>query len=193
MKYIIILSILLYSNLYGFEKYMLPCNRDLLERSLSIAIKESGTVEKSNRNDGPVLKYLKAVGISYQAPYCAAGQYWSFLKAAEELGIPESVIPIKKTASVRIMYNHAKSAGKRARFTIDTYDLLVWRIPNSSRGHIERVAAKKAKGNIICIGFNTTKFINGKRFEGVFLRKRNYLHPLGRLLFKGVIGFREAA
>ena len=48
------------------------------ESLMATAIKEVGTQEKTGRNDGPVDKYLAAVGLGgTRNPYCAAFVYWT--------------------------------------------------------------------------------------------------------------------
>ncbi len=45
---------------------------------VAVALKEVGTVERTGRNDGPVDKYLQAVGLGgTRNPYCAAFVYWA--------------------------------------------------------------------------------------------------------------------
>ncbi|MFP4368605.1 MAG: hypothetical protein ACLFR2_03410 [Candidatus Kapaibacterium sp.] len=46
-------------------------------------------------------------------------------------------------------------------------------------------------GWIKTIGFNTTSGIPGDKREGVFIRNRNIYHPLGRMLVRGIAGFRS--
>jgi hypothetical protein len=46
------------------------------ERLMAVAISQIGTQEASGRNDGPVVKYLRSVGLYAGDPYCAAFVYW---------------------------------------------------------------------------------------------------------------------
>ncbi len=46
------------------------------ERVLAVATAEIGTREATGRNDGPVEKYLTAVGLEAGDPYCAAFIFW---------------------------------------------------------------------------------------------------------------------
>lgn len=48
------------------------------ESLMAVAIKEVGTQERTGHNDGPVDKYLAAVGLGgTRNPYCAAFVYWT--------------------------------------------------------------------------------------------------------------------
>lgn len=43
---------------------------------MAVAISQIGTQEASGRNDGPVVKYLRSVGLYAGDPYCAAFVHW---------------------------------------------------------------------------------------------------------------------
>lgn len=45
-------------------------------RLMATAASQIGTTEATGRNDGPVVKYLTAVGLRQGDPYCAAFVYW---------------------------------------------------------------------------------------------------------------------
>lgn len=46
------------------------------EKVMAVAASQIGTQEATGHNDGPVVKYLTAVGLSQGDPYCAAFVYW---------------------------------------------------------------------------------------------------------------------
>lgn len=46
------------------------------DRLMRTAISQIGVQEATGRNDGPVVKYLLAVGLGTGDPYCAAFVYW---------------------------------------------------------------------------------------------------------------------
>lgn len=165
---------------------MLPCSEALLTRSLEVAMAEVGTLEQSNRNDGAVVKYLKPFGLPSGTQYCAAGQYYCFLVAANYS--PEKV-PIAKTALAQGVYNDAKRRGSKVHYQPQVHDLVVWRNGNSSKGHIERIYKVEDGGWVNTIAFNSSRKVNGRVQEGVFLKRRNLLHPMGRLIVKGLVGF----
>jgi len=68
-------------------------------------------------------------------------------------------------------------------------DLIVWQSGKTIFGHIERIIQVGEMGWVRTIGFNTVKYINGIRFEGVFIHRRNVFGFLGRMHIKGIIGF----
>jgi hypothetical protein len=45
------------------------------------------------------------------------------------------------------------------------------------------------KGWVETIAFNSSKIVDGKKVEGVWLKERNIRHPLGKLRVKGLVGF----
>jgi hypothetical protein len=89
------------------------------------------------------------------------------------------------------MYNKAVTNGKRSVPEPQKHDLVVWRLPRSWKGHIERVIKTEEAGWIQTIGFNVSKYLNGRKKEGVFKKRRNIYHPLGRMLVRGLIGFKK--
>lgn len=190
MRFVII--ILLAANLASAQtKYALSCDAELLGASLDSALLQAGVIELSGRNDGEPVKYMRAVGISGEAPYCAAGQYWSFLVAALALDLPVAAIPIKRTAVANAIYSDAAARGAKKAYCAEKHDLIVWRKKRSWRGHIERVVEVLERGWTVTIAFNTREKVGGEYREGVFLKKRNVYHPLGRLAIRGLIGFSE--
>ncbi len=193
MKTILIISLLLISSLnaYSQTKYILPCGADLLEASLDSAMAQVGTVEKTGRNDGPVEKYLSAVGLSKGAPYCAAGQYWCFFVGAKALALSLSEIPILRTGVANAIFNDAARKGSKVGYSAEKHDLIVWRRRGSYKGHVERILETGRAGWVKTVGFNTRSGNNAirRKREGVFIRRRNIYHPIGRLSIRGLVGF----
>ena len=181
--------ILMFNHSNAQSKYILNCQYLLIESSHKICLNEIGTLELTNNNDGDVEKYLSIFGLKSGSPYCAAGQYYCFLEGAKKNNIDINSIPIIKTALAQSIFNNAKKCGKKSKYAAKKHDLIVWKRGNSSKGHIERVHKVLSNGWVITIGFNTSKIVNGKKLEGVFLQKRNIEHPLGRLQIKGLVGF----
>jgi hypothetical protein len=188
MRYFFIIILLTTTKTLALEKYILECRNDLLELSEMYAISQIGTLEKTGRNDGEVFKYQKLLGLKEGSPYCAAGIYWCYYQASNELRLGIRDIPILKSAVANLIYNDAKRCGIIAEYIPEKHDLIVWRKPRSWSGHIERVLEVRKAGWVITIGFNT-KDRSGN--EGVFRKKRNVFHPLGRLAIRGLIGFKE--
>lgn len=179
-------AVLLAGSLCSFDMYELDCDERLLTTSERYGLSQIGVMEEKN-NRGEVGKYLASVGLGEGYPYCAAGVYWSFSKAADELGMPTSSIPIKPTAVANEVYNHTKRVGRLVNRDIARHDLIVWKSKNHWSGHIERVLRTKRKGIVETIGFNVKT--NGG--EGVGVKTRFVNHPLGRLMMRGVVTFRK--
>lgn len=194
MKQIIIAVMLVLlvqsADLVAYQSYELFCDKSLLEVSENIAMSQIGITEKTNRNDGEVEKYLQAVGLGKGNPYCAAGIYWCFAKAAEILKYDERAIPIPKTGLVANILKYAKKNGMKTKRNAEKHSLLVWLRTNKRQGHIERIYRVRSAGWVDAIGFNTTSPDKLDKREGVYMKSRNILHPLGRLRFAALIIFR---
>lgn len=178
--------------LHSQSRFVVSCNKYLLQASLDTAFAQLGVREKTGRNDGSeIKKYLESVGLKEGNPYCAAGQYYCFYSASKALLLPVSEIPILKTGSANMMYNESQKSGHKSNYLAYKYDLLVWKSINSWSGHIERIFATGKAGWVSTIGFNTSAGTSNSQNEvqGVFKRKRNIFHPLGRLKVRGIIGF----
>jgi len=81
-----------------------PHTLTLSERALNVAVYQLGNAEVPHgSNWGPAVeKYLKSVGITFPAFWCAAFVYWCYNEASKEMGIPN---PLPKTAGVLDMWN----------------------------------------------------------------------------------------
>ncbi|HPD33898.1 MAG TPA: hypothetical protein PKV40_06115 [Candidatus Kapabacteria bacterium] len=183
----IVLIFLLPITLYSQCKYELPANSQLLDKSMQIAIAQVGTIEKSNRNDGAVEKYWRAVGLTAPSPYCAAGVYFCFAEGCKQLNLPISHIPIPRTGLAQAIYNYAKSNGKKQIYKAKIHNLIVWRKGQTTFGHIERIINVQEAGWVHTVAFNVKNEATGK--EGVFIKKRNIYHPISRLKVLGLVGF----
>lgn len=184
MRYILIF-LFAATNAGAFEKYELFCGLRLLEASRDTLLAQVGTMELTGMNDGEVTKYQFAAGIPRGSAYCAAGQYFCFVKAAEAFNLSETEIPIPKTGAANAVFNYAKSRGRKSAYLAKEHDLIVWRFSNSWRGHIERVISVGRAGWVSSVGFNT----KGTAGEGVHIKRRNIFHPLGRMEIRGIVGF----
>lgn len=183
---------LLQINLFAQEKFVLDCKGELLDESRAILMRQIGTLEKSNRNDGPAIeKYLAAVGLNKGSAYCVAGQYYCFRQAAKNLGLSPGCIPLPKTGLSLELFRYAKRNGASVPCLFSQDDLVVWIKSKSIHGHTERIVSVRRKGWVETIGFNTRRYDASKRrwIEGVFRWKRNLLHPLGRFYLLGIVGF----
>lgn len=182
------LPILLSNFAFSQVKYELPARKIVLEKSLEIGLREVGTCELSNRNDGIVRKYLLPFGLPEGNPYCAAGQYFTFLAAVRDLRLSEKYIPIPKTPLANRVLDYALSKGKKTKYHPSKNDLIIWRKAKTRFGHIERIIEVEGKGWVRTLAFNVK---NDFGQEGVFIKRRNILHPLGRLAVRGIVGFKE--
>lgn len=172
-------------------KYNLKCDIDLINKSKQVLMAQVG-VKENSANDSPMIrKYLASVGINYPAPYCAAGQYYSFAEAARMLQLQQNDIPIAKTALANANFIYALRNGKPTNYTANDNDLIIWRKRNGIFGHIERVIGVGLCGWVRTVGFNTSNG-NARDGDGVYIRKRNIYHPLQRMTIRGLIGFSGA-
>lgn len=171
----------------------MPCNNKLLLASRDSLFAQVGVKEKTNKNDGiNVETYLKSVGLTKGNPYCAAGQYWCFYSSAKDLKLPTESIPIYRTGSTITMFNFAVKTGQKTNSNPEIDDLIFWRKSNDWSGHVERIIEVKEAGWIYTIGFNTSSEKKGSQNDGdgVYKRKRNIYHFLGRMVVRGFIGFK---
>ncbi len=192
MKKLLLLFILLILlPLSGFAqtKYVLPCKVEVLRQTAKVIHSQIGIVERTGRNDGEVEKYNRYMGQSKHAPYCCSGIYFCFAEAVKGLCLPNYFIPIPKTSVASEVFIFAKRNGIKTNYAATQGDLIIWRRHNSYKGHIEYVDSVGRAGFVRTVGFNSTKTIQNKKYEGVFFQKRNIMHPLGRLKIRGLVGF----
>jgi hypothetical protein len=186
----IIITILLFLaffpvwEIWSNSKYELECNPVLLKLSRDSLKAQIGIKEPFGRNGGPTLKYQIPFGLHHQ-PYCAMAQDWCYWVNGS--GMLPWFSP-----NAQAHYNYAKKHGKKVPYKPAVNDFIVWRTINSSSGHIERVDSALKAGWVITVGFNTSNGKTGSQREGngVFPRRRNIYHPIGRLVIKGLVGFR---
>lgn len=192
-KLIYILMLLLAcSKISATVKYVINCKDDLLKLSHEILLKQVGVREATGNNDGEMVEaYLASVGLKSGNPYCAAGQYWCFSKSAEILRLNSAEIPLYRTGSTILMFNKAVERGRKVAYKANVDDLIFWRKKEAYRGHVERVIKLKEAGWVETVGFNTSSGLRGSQDDGngVFIRKRNIYHPIGRMVVRGLIGF----
>jgi hypothetical protein len=185
----ILVILLFYSKIFAFETYELLCDDELISISEKIAHSQIGVVESGN-NSGDVEKYLSSVGLPEGNPYCAAGQYWCFLKAANELRISTIDIPFPRSGLANTLHYHAKLYGEKRLITELKDSFLIWRRSKSKFGHIERIIKQGKAGWVITIAFNVKFKIDGRYFEGVSYKRRNIHHPLGRMYLRSIVKMR---
>lgn len=171
------------------QRIVVPCDYFVLKLSREIMLQQVGVTEATGNNDGArVEAYLKSVGLKAGNPYCAAGQYYCFAEAAKKLHKRPCIV---RTGLANKIYTEAIKTGNKAVYVAYIDDLLVWRKPKTSFGHIERVIEVLRKGWVRTVGFNTTSGAHGSQHDGggVYIRKRNIYHPLGSRVIRGIVGF----
>jgi hypothetical protein len=161
--------------------------------SLYVVKRQIGVREKTGQNDGPqVSAYLRSVGLSAGNPWCMAVQYWAFDQVT-------STPPILRSGLVRAVWNdavtqyRASAQGRTASASLDYSrdgDLIVWGFLTSTSGHVERQIATARAGWVLTAAGNTTSGDRGNQRDGggMYQRRRNLRHPLGRMVVFGVIG-----
>lgn len=170
-------------------RYELPAEKKLITEVVTIARSQVGLKEITGNNDGlHIEKYLNSVGLRGRYPYCAAGIYWCFVKATNNLQMQQTEIPIKKTASANAIFDDAKRKGNPTLYLAKTGDLLVWKLPKSYSGHIEIIVRSINAGIYLTIGFNTSNG-NVRDGEGNYYRYRSIFDSIGRLNVRGIVGF----
>jgi len=185
----LLISLLILNGIsYGQVRYEVLADSCILIHSEQVAYWQVGVVEQKPNDSPEIRKYLQSVGINKPASYCAAGQYYCFYIASKNL---YKSIPIPKTAVANNIFNYGKKNGTKTIYEAKRHDLIVWRKRNSWQGHVERIIRVEKAGWVYTIGFNTSSGKGNQRDgEGVYIRKRNIKHPLGRLQIRGLYGFR---
>lgn len=186
---IIISSVPLYS-----ARYELEIDKCLHTKAMEIAGSQIGVTELTGKNDGvQVEKYLKVTGLPKGYPYCAAGISWCFYEAAKFYNKPKSFIPFPMTAGSQVVYDYAKKNGMKTKNRPSVWDIFCWRKKDHYTGHVGIIDSIGQKGWVYTTEFNTSNGKKGSQRDGggVYNRKRNVLHPLGKLMVRGFIGFKD--
>lgn len=191
MRYIFL--ILLFTTTLSAARYQIEIDSCLHNKAFEIAEGEIGVTEATGKNDGEVVKYLKVTGLGAGYPYCAAGISWCYLQAAKFFDKGKSFIPFPMTAGSQVVYDHARKTGIKTKNKPIAQDFFIWRKKDSYQGHIGIIAKVARKGWVHTIEFNTSGNRNGDQRDGggVWRKKRNIIHPLGRLLVRGFVGFKK--
>lgn len=144
-----------------------------------------GVREVPQNRGAEVEKYQKATGSPKESPYCYSGQYWSVLT---EYG---AATPILRTGLASASYYAARRKGNETLVDLPRVgDLIYWKFSKTPFGHVERVVAVGKAGWVTTVAFNTTSGTRGDQRDGggVYYRKRNVAHPLGRMRLLGCVG-----
>jgi len=105
--------------------------------------------------------------------------------------MPYSSIPVPRTALAWAVYQYAMSRGTKTPCIPDVADMMTWRFDNKPQGHEAQVYEVHTAGWVVAISYNSPGLKNGNEREGdgVWLKWYNWKHPLGRLKFRGFVGF----
>jgi hypothetical protein len=180
------------------QRVTISCDKATWEESLALVRQQVGVREATGRNDGPQVEaYLRSVGLGKGNPWCMALHYWAFAQVS-------SKPPIRRSGLVRAVWNDAvqRSRLEGARVWISSAtldwtrdgDLIVWGFLTSTSGHIERQISRHSAGWVVTVAGNTSSGVAGSQRDGdgVYLRRRNTRHPLGRMVLMGAIGRHDA-
>jgi len=188
IKYIFILLFEVLS-LYSQQRYMLEADSLLHYTMIEVANSQIGVQELTGNNDGKEIdEYQKLFNLKKQN-YCAMGIYWSWWTACSKVGISIMYIPIKKTAVAFQVFADAKKRGKKVKFGASIGDQLVWKYPDTWKGHTELISNVGKNGNVTTVAFNSSGVGSQRNGKGVAQKKRNIHHPLGRMQLKGIVTF----
>jgi hypothetical protein len=161
----------------------------IIWKSYDLLIGEVGKKE-TGENRGIADVYNKAIGNPLGSPYCQAGQYWCYLKACAELNLQPFEIPMPRNGLANSTFDYIKKYGVKTKYNPKVHDFIIWKSPEGYTGHIERIIAVGKAGWVTTVGFNTSSGLSGSQDNGggVWKRKRNIYHPLGRKKIRGLSG-----
>lgn len=194
---VLLLLLLFMGRVEAQTKYELKADSELLKISHDISLDYVGTKEATGRNDGDTIaKILNSVGINKPAPYCQAYVYYCFDEARKYIlrmcgRIVE--IPIPRSAVAQSSFNYASKEGNRVDYEPKVNDLIVWKHSSNWTGHVGRIIKVEKNGTVYTVEANTSNGKSGDQREGngIFIRKRNVKHILGRLKVRGLVGFKS--
>lgn len=191
----VVIAIVSWMPLTAIERYEIPMPKRLVDSSAKVMMKHVGLKELKGRNDGEHIKeYHKAIGLNYSDkrenfPYCHMAQSYFFWIANGKswAGLLEL-----KTAGSQECYRRFQKSGKKTPPIGQPHDLLFFYIPNTAKGHTERVISVIENGKYKTMGCNTGngKVGNQREGNGNYIRIRNVNERYGSLIIRGFGGFR---
>ncbi|HAT76044.1 MAG TPA: hypothetical protein DCS19_04175 [Flavobacterium sp.] len=191
---ILVLAFCSLGSLPAVERYELPMPKRLVDSSANVMMKHVGLKEAKSRNDGEhIREYHKAIGLGYSDkkenyPYCQMAQSYFFWVAN---GKSWQNLEVLKTAGSQECFRRFKKSGKKTPPVGQKNDLLFFYIPNTVKGHTERIIAIMATGKYQTMGCNTGNGKIGSQREGSgnYIRIRSINERYGSLIIKGFGGF----
>ena len=182
---LIILTFLLFSSALAQQRYELPTIYNTNKLRVELAETQLGVREETHPQI--IRAYLKSVGIYTNASWCNAFQYWLMDSVCNELQI---INPMPRSGVANSSYDYAKRKGIRTQFVPQQGDLLIWKTDGNWTGHIALIIKIRNKESVITIEGNTSS--NSVRTGGAVEKKiRLTNHPIGKLLVRGIVGFKS--
>ena len=192
LGFVLLIAIIIIESLPAFnqQRYELrdvPLN--LILKSQEIMLTQVGKTEIGN-NRGIADEYNKSVGNPIGSPYCQAGQFYCYKEACSILGYGLHIIPIPRNGMANSTFDYIKRLGTKTNYKPRIHDFIIWRSPEKYTGHIERIISIGKAGWVTTVGFNTSSgnYNSQDNGDGVWERKRNIYHPLGRKRIRGLAG-----
>lgn len=172
-------------SLIAQQRYVLPTMYNTNILRVELAETQLGVREETHPR--VIREYLKSVGIYTSASWCNAFQYWMMDSVCRELQI---INPMPISGVANSSYDYAKRKGVKTQFVPQLGDLLIWKTEGSWTGHVALIVKIRNKASVITIEGNTSS--NSVRTGGAVEKKvRLVNHPIGRLLVRGIVGFRS--
>lgn len=170
-------------------RWTIPASREVWYGSLDTAKRLIGIREATGRNDGPeILAMQRAARAPARSPYCISLHVWSFDVTARARDEP---LPILRSALASAVFHDARRRGVRTEYRAQVGDIMFWRLRQTIFGHAERIIAIGKAGWVTTIAGNVkcgTKTGTERDGNGICVKRRNIVHPMGALFVLGLIG-----
>jgi hypothetical protein len=169
---------------YSVEYYELPVNSGFSDKLIQTQYRYVGTIEIPNNRGAKIDSMNRIAGVSVGSPWCASFVVFTSDKSGQIIST--------KSALAQNHFHYAKKHGRSSsKDRIQAGSLIIWRLGNTSSGHIETILSVVGN-NVITIGGNTSAGVGDQRNgDGVFIRMRSLTEPMGSLRVLGVVNFYE--
>ena len=181
---VFIAGLLMARMVFGQTRYVVPCPHHVAQASLDSLQHFVGITEATGHNDGyDVAALLRHVGLPQGNAWCAATQV-----AAIDTARGSCPLPIARTGLANGIFNDAARRGHKTAPVLHVGDLMVWRHPGTSAGHIARVTRVQYPWALSIEG-NTSNGAKGsqRNGNGCFRRMRK-IGPLAGMELRGFVG-----
>lgn len=184
----IALVILVFVGLHSMDaqqRYELPTIYNTNMLRVELAETQLGISEETHPRR--VREYLRSVGIYTEAAWCNAFQYWLMDSICRELQI---INPMPQSGIANSTFDYARRKGVKTAFIPQVGDLLIWKTEGSWTGHVGIIIRIFNQSSVVTIEGNTSS--RSMRTGGAVEKKvRLTNHPIGRLLVRGIVGFKS--